>query len=201
MGKEVATYPDGLWDGLSKNPERKSLADNIDPDYRDWDRLVAEVIAIQTTSPGDASHVAMLARLDQLEADVDALQAYNTGFLQSYNIHLLAHQSTSARIDALEATVNAELALAANSTRSSVNATTTNDTTLLAANASRKGVQIYNDSTDVTWFIAYGDNATPTNFSFALGPGETQEDKLYSGIITGVADAAVGGVLRITEFT
>lgn len=46
--KEPARYPTTIWNGLSDNPNRTSLNDDIPPDTRDWDRLVAEVIATQT---------------------------------------------------------------------------------------------------------------------------------------------------------
>jgi len=45
--KEPATFPSRAWDGLSDNPSRTSLNDDITPDTRDWDRLVAEVIATE----------------------------------------------------------------------------------------------------------------------------------------------------------
>jgi hypothetical protein len=46
--KEPATYPGSVWNGLSDNPARSSLNDDIPPDTRDWDRIVSEVIATQT---------------------------------------------------------------------------------------------------------------------------------------------------------
>lgn len=45
--KEPATYPASVWNGLSDNPSRTSRNDDIPPDSRDWDRVVAEVIATQ----------------------------------------------------------------------------------------------------------------------------------------------------------
>lgn len=46
--KEPATFPSRAWDGLSDNPSRTSLNDDITPDTRDWDRIVAELIATET---------------------------------------------------------------------------------------------------------------------------------------------------------
>lgn len=43
-------FPTTVWDGLSDNPLRISRINNQEPDYRDWDQLVAEVIAMQTRS-------------------------------------------------------------------------------------------------------------------------------------------------------
>lgn len=40
--------PTGAWDGLSANPYRTSRADDIPPDYRDWDRIVAELLSVQS---------------------------------------------------------------------------------------------------------------------------------------------------------
>lgn len=47
--KEPATFPGVIWNGLSDNPNRSSLNDDIPPESRDWDRIVAEVIAAQGT--------------------------------------------------------------------------------------------------------------------------------------------------------
>lgn len=47
MALVPASFPGELWDGLSDNPFRTSRTDNLDPDPRDWDRVAAEVIAVQ----------------------------------------------------------------------------------------------------------------------------------------------------------
>ena len=47
--REPAKYPSEVWDGLSDNTQRTNRNDDAPPDSRDWDRLVAETIATQTT--------------------------------------------------------------------------------------------------------------------------------------------------------
>lgn len=47
-------FPTEIWDGDTDNPWRANRSDNVDPDFHDWDRVVAEVIATQqrlTTIP------------------------------------------------------------------------------------------------------------------------------------------------------
>ena len=41
------SYPNEVWDGSSRNPERTARADYLEPSADDWDRVVAEVIATQ----------------------------------------------------------------------------------------------------------------------------------------------------------
>lgn len=41
------SYPDNVWDGLSKNIDRNSRLQNVDPDSRDYDQVAAEIIAIE----------------------------------------------------------------------------------------------------------------------------------------------------------
>lgn len=48
MAKPVPSFPGAAWDGLSDNPDRKNLLGNTTPDYRDWDRAVSELMAIQS---------------------------------------------------------------------------------------------------------------------------------------------------------
>jgi secreted protein with Ig-like and vWFA domain len=42
-----ASFPTSIWNGLTANTWRDELADDINPDARDWDRVVAEVQAVQ----------------------------------------------------------------------------------------------------------------------------------------------------------
>lgn len=42
-----AQYPDQVWDGKSRNPWRESIHSQVDPDFNDWDQVVAEVRATQ----------------------------------------------------------------------------------------------------------------------------------------------------------
>lgn len=47
MAHETVKYPS--WDGLSDNPQRTSLNDDIAPNSQDWDQVVKEVLQHQTT--------------------------------------------------------------------------------------------------------------------------------------------------------
>ena len=43
----TSSYPNEVWDGSSRNPDRTARADYLEPNADDWDRVVAEVIATQ----------------------------------------------------------------------------------------------------------------------------------------------------------
>ncbi|NJL71453.1 MAG: hypothetical protein HC888_07455 [Candidatus Competibacteraceae bacterium] len=45
MALQTAHYPTNVWDGTTPNRARRD--DDSDPDSRDWDRISAEVIALQ----------------------------------------------------------------------------------------------------------------------------------------------------------
>lgn len=45
-------YPNAIWDGLTKNPNRVDLNSNVDPNSDDWERIAAEVIAMQQNAGG-----------------------------------------------------------------------------------------------------------------------------------------------------
>lgn len=47
MSVKTPEYPKTIWDGLSDNPSRNSREDDINPDFEDYDRLVAEIIKMQ----------------------------------------------------------------------------------------------------------------------------------------------------------
>jgi hypothetical protein len=66
MAAVDAVFP--AWDGLSSNPFRDSLDDNQSPDYRDWDQMVAEVLAHQDELPDSNREVNSLGEV--LVADV-----------------------------------------------------------------------------------------------------------------------------------
>lgn len=71
---------------------------------------------------------------------------------------------------------------------------------LLAINTARRGFMIYNDSLAIV-FLAFAATASTTAFSVKLQPGSEYEPGIdYTGIISGIASAAVGAC-RITEFT
>ena len=40
-------FPNGVWDGLTNNPDRLSLNTNHNPNSDDWERIAAEVMSIQ----------------------------------------------------------------------------------------------------------------------------------------------------------
>ena len=45
-------YPNAIWDGLTKNPNRVDLNSNVDPNADDWERIAAEVISMQQNAGG-----------------------------------------------------------------------------------------------------------------------------------------------------
>ena len=60
MGVLDPRFPDELWDGLSDNPERFDRTVTTTPTAQDWDRIAAEVLAVEdyilglpTTPDGD----------------------------------------------------------------------------------------------------------------------------------------------------
>ncbi len=85
-------------------------------------------------------------------------------------------------------------------TRTSVASTTTPGTTILAANAGRLGAMVYNDSNQVL-YLAFGSGATSTDFSVRMtAQSITEVPFSYTGVLTGVWNAA-NGAARVTEFT
>lgn len=61
MSHPKASFPDAVWDGLSDNPFRKSRYQEGPPDGRDWDRIVSEVIAIETNASSGGGTVTSVA--------------------------------------------------------------------------------------------------------------------------------------------
>lgn len=49
MGYETPDFPNSIWDGLSLNTFRPTRQVNLPPSHHDWDRIVAEMIAVQQT--------------------------------------------------------------------------------------------------------------------------------------------------------
>jgi len=47
MGKEIADFPTTVWNGLSRNEQRVTVLDDIEPNPEDWNKMVAELIATQ----------------------------------------------------------------------------------------------------------------------------------------------------------
>jgi len=43
-------FPSSIWNGLTNNPDRYSVNNNINPDAEDWERIAAEVISMQTNN-------------------------------------------------------------------------------------------------------------------------------------------------------
>lgn len=52
MYRPTASFPTQVWDGLSENAQRQTIFDDVTPDYRDFDRLVSEIIATQNYVSG-----------------------------------------------------------------------------------------------------------------------------------------------------
>lgn len=84
-------------------------------------------------------------------------------------------------------------------TLTNVNDTATS-TTLAASNAARKGLLIFNDSTQAL-YVKYGATASATSFTVKIDPGGYWEmpTPIYSGVVDGVWAADASGAARITE--
>lgn len=65
---KTATYPSSVWDGDSGNRDSDDNRQSA-PDYRDWERSVAEIAAVQTELDTEKGYI------DTLQTDVDALEA------------------------------------------------------------------------------------------------------------------------------
>lgn len=72
--------------------------------------------------------------------------------------------------------------------------------TLLAANADRKGGSVFNDA-DKALYLKNGAGASATSFKVKIAAGGYYEfpQPIYTGIITGIWDAAPTGSARISE--
>ena len=57
----------------------------------------------------------------------------------------------------------------------------------------RRGLVLFNDSVGYL-YVKYGADATATDFTFRLGPGEMREiTSVYTGAVTGLWSAAAAG--------
>lgn len=84
-----------------------------------------------------------------------------------------------------------------------VSAVTVSDTvaTLSALNAGRKAVLIRNEA-DVALLVKFGGSATESDYSEAVGPGETLREEMFTGIITGIlASGSTPALARVTELS
>lgn len=88
---------------------------------------------------------------------------------------------------------------AATGTQTSVASSATN-VTLLASNTSRKGVILFNDSTQIC-YVRYAATATSSNYTLKMHPDDYHEVPFgYTGIIDGIW-ASANGSMRVTEIT
>lgn len=74
--------------------------------------------------------------------------------------------------------------------------------TLIASNSNRLGFIIFNDST-ATLYVKFGSSASLTSFTYKVDPYGTLEmlgARVYTGIVTGIWDAAAGNA-RNTELS
>jgi hypothetical protein len=47
MSHPTPSFPVAIWDGLTENIDRINIHSNVNPDSGDWDRAVAEIVALQ----------------------------------------------------------------------------------------------------------------------------------------------------------
>jgi hypothetical protein len=80
-------------------------------------------------------------------------------------------------------------------------ASSATNVTVVAANASRRGLTIFNDSTQAL-YIKFGATASLTSYTYKLFPSQTytMDPPPYAGIIDGLWDSANGNA-RVTELT
>lgn len=52
-----ANFPATTWNGLSQNDLRPDLTHNVNPNFQDWDRIVAEVMALEVSQNATVSVV------------------------------------------------------------------------------------------------------------------------------------------------
>lgn len=60
MAKEIAKFPGETWDGLSRNEQRETTLDSIEPNPEDWNQIVAEMIAVQVFVAAISTDAALL---------------------------------------------------------------------------------------------------------------------------------------------
>jgi len=96
--------------------------------------------------------------------------------------------------------LNVVIGRSSTGTPSSVAASTSTQT-LLAAATTRLGATVVNESS-ANLYLLYGSGASTTAYTVKLTPGAffSLDTPIYTGIITGVWDAATGNA-RITQFT
>jgi len=102
----------------------------------------------------------------------------------------------------LGSTVTNSPATASTGTQTSV-ASSATDVTILAANTNRKGVVIFNDSTQTLFLLFGAGTSSNTNYSVQLASNsyfELPPPTLYTGIIKGIW-ASANGNARVTEWT
>lgn len=80
-------------------------------------------------------------------------------------------------------------------------ASSATNVTLLAANASRKGVVMFNESTQ-SCYVKFAATATSSSYTYQVFPSQTLDlaQPTYAGIIDGIW-ASANGAMRITEYT
>lgn len=81
-------------------------------------------------------------------------------------------------------------------------ASSASSVTILASNASRLGMTVYNDSTQVLYLDLTGGTASSSSYSVQLAAGAfyVLDPPFYTGLITGIW-ASANGNARVTEWT
>lgn len=82
----VPKFPGEVWDGLSENQLRESLQDDINPNAQDWDRIVTEVISMQTVAATQGELDTVSGDLTTLSGDVDTLSTDFDALNDSFNV-------------------------------------------------------------------------------------------------------------------
>jgi hypothetical protein len=98
--KNVAQYPQSLWDGTS--PTRRPLAFGINrrPDFEDWDQVSAEVIAVQIELDATKVRVTDLETTHSQDAFITVPDASGGSIVLGTPVYMKANGTGAAPADA-----------------------------------------------------------------------------------------------------
>lgn len=128
-----------------------------------------------------------------------AVQAAQSGTWNINNISGTINLPTGAATESTLSTLSGKFT--ATTSASSTVSASTSSVTLKAANASRKDLMIFNNSVSAKLYVCFAATALTTSFVVRLDPGGFWEMPVkYTGLVTGIWDAAVGDA-QVTELT
>ncbi len=97
MGRVVASYPTSVWDGSTGNNWRSDRKDDVAPDLEDWDRISAEMIALQEAA-GAGAETTGAKNGSALSAVESRLPVHRTVLtLAALNVDTIDHTTAGAQ--------------------------------------------------------------------------------------------------------